>query len=417
MVNDLVTTPLAGTGGYAVHADLELRSLEWDGKRHLGTVQSRLTADPICPQCGSARRVNTVAVANFRDIPKDGQPVRLAWKRRLFVCPQCSRPSVETHPAFDERHYVTRRLLDWIFLQSGQRPLAEIAGEVGVSQKWVSQLLGRVDAVRESARQPSTKRIAYELVRVFGPLRPVVIDIDTRRVLDVFPSTEALVLELKRRAIAPTPADRQVEAVVRDAELESCSDDLRCLYSEAALYVSPASMIRAATAMMEEAASGAIAEQAAREGKAAMTGRILFARRDEKLGRNGKRRLVRWREQAPFLGAAYDTKELFIEYWTKNRVDQWREWADGAKWLVGIDYDPVIALVERNLEGLKGYIREASEKLGFAGYRATVDAIAGLELEGVRSFAGARAAVLSKFPGKAPGSAANSNVPDGAGAS
>jgi hypothetical protein len=47
--------------------------------------------------------------------------------------------------------------------------------------------------------------------------------------------------------------------------------------------------------------------------------------------------------------------------------------------------------------------------------RATLGKIAALKFAGVRSSAGARAAVLAKFPGKITESPARSDVPDGDG--
>jgi hypothetical protein len=168
--------------------------------------------------------------------------------------------------------------------------------------------------------------------------------------------------------------------------------------------------------MMELAASGAIAEQAARENMSARTGRILFARRTEKeLGRNGKRRFVRWSTQAPRLHWAFQLKERFITNWADNDVEDWPEWAAAVEWLTGIDYGPVIALVERNLEGLQSFIREAQKARGFAADQAKAHEIAGLKLKGVYSFAGARAAVLSKFGVQAGDSASGPAASDGGG--
>jgi hypothetical protein len=255
----------------------------------------------------------------------------------------------------------------------------------------------------------------------------VLFDIDERRVLDIFPDVEALGLDLTARATASNPADRQVELVIRDAALGACSDAFRSLYSEAALLVSPVSLVRVSVGLMEEAVGGAIEEQATREGMAARTGRILFARRGHgrpnrhgkfgarKLGRNGTRRLNRWSREAPSLYEAYQCKETFIENWANNRMENWPAWVAAARSLEPIDYRPVIAMVESNFDGLKSYILEAKKTIGVTAYRATVSEIAALRFPGVYSFAGARAAVLSKYGVNALDRAAHSDVPNGAG--
>jgi hypothetical protein len=415
MVNNPTISAAAGSGAYSVHAELELQSLLWEGAGYVGTVRSRLAVDRQCPRCMQTQRVNSVRMAHYRDIPYAGKPVRLAWKRRLFVCDNCLLPSVETHPAFDDKHYVTRRLLDWIFHESGHRPLTALASEVGVSKKWISQLLERADFARESADPWIVKRIAFELVPVFGPLRPVVFDMDTQRVIDVFPSIEALIDYLAAHSISFSE-HLSAETVVSDVGLESSFGALLSIYVNAAHFVNPASLIREATSMMEAAASGAIAEQAAREHMAAQTGRILFARRTEKeLGRNGRRRLLRWQHEASSLYTAYRLKEQFTKDWAKNDLQRWPNWVVDARRLAGIDYGPVITLVESNLGGLQGFIREARKMGGFAAYQAKANEIAGMKLEGVYSFAGARAAVLSKYGVQAGDSVSGPAVLDGGG--
>ena len=117
----------------------------------------------------------------------------------------------------------------------------------------------------------------------------------------------------------------------------------------------------------------------------------------------------------PSLYRAYQLKETFIKDWAGNNVGRWAAWKAAARELAGIDYGPVIALVERNLEGLQSFIREARKMTGVAAYQARAVEIAGLKLEGVYSFAGARAAVLSKYGVQAVDSGSGSAVPDGAG--
>ena len=89
----------------------------------------------ICPSCGGSLLVTTVHAAQFRDVPYNGHPVLLSWRRRYFRCGVCLRPSHETHPDLEEKRRVTRQLGDWIWREAGAASFTDIAQQCGMARK------------------------------------------------------------------------------------------------------------------------------------------------------------------------------------------------------------------------------------------------------------------------------------------
>jgi hypothetical protein len=168
---------------------------------------------------------------------------------------------------------------------------------------------------------------------------------------------------------------------------------------------------RCGVEMMTEAAREGIAAQATREGMAAKTGAILFARDGSELGRNARRRLARWSNDAPQLRRAYDLKARFAILCSVFTKKGWADWRDGAIALAavdrgglpGIDYAGVAALFERYADGLAAYQAERSE---WRVCERTLAALGGFKAGGTRSFSASRAAVLQTFRARVEGPAA-----------
>src|SRR4029079_9489701 len=151
MVNRLFS-PTAGSGGLLL-AGLEVTSVE-DADDDTVVVYVGSTSPPAveCPDCGARRHVTATSVEQFRDIPRDGYRVVLAWRRRNFRCTVCHNPSHETLPVLQESHRVTTRLIDWIWKEAGQTTFTNVAKRCGLSQRSVLRLFKGADR-RDAAKR------------------------------------------------------------------------------------------------------------------------------------------------------------------------------------------------------------------------------------------------------------------------
>jgi transposase len=132
---------LLGIPGFGV-----LGAVEMDGELWI-VVET--TADVTgCPECGSRARAKGRRVTVVRDLAVGGRPVRLAWRKRRWACPDpgCERGSwSETHPEIRSRAVLTERARRWAFDQVGRkgRTVASVASDLGVGWHTVMETVRR----------------------------------------------------------------------------------------------------------------------------------------------------------------------------------------------------------------------------------------------------------------------------------
>ena len=79
-----------------------------------------------CPFCGrSCRRVHDRRRREIRDLEHGGRPTVLLWTQRRFVCNNCGKRHMETHPQFEGG--LTRRLARRLVQDAQVMPIAAVS--------------------------------------------------------------------------------------------------------------------------------------------------------------------------------------------------------------------------------------------------------------------------------------------------
>jgi transposase len=91
-----------------------------------------------CPVCGAVAVVKDRRTVTVRDLPVAGVPVRICWRKRVFVCRHglCENKTwSEEHDSIAARAVLTERARQWAFEQIGfhDRAVAAVAAELGVA--------------------------------------------------------------------------------------------------------------------------------------------------------------------------------------------------------------------------------------------------------------------------------------------
>jgi transposase len=92
---------------------------------------------PSCGECGTVAVVKDRATVELADLPAFGRPVRLAWRKHRFRCPDPTCPvgswTGEDHRIAAPRLGMTDRAGRWVTFQVGKlgRTVAEVARELG----------------------------------------------------------------------------------------------------------------------------------------------------------------------------------------------------------------------------------------------------------------------------------------------
>lgn len=376
---------------------LGLQSLSEYSEKDVSVIEVRADIEgaATCPACGREGFVVATRQSRYADIPRDGHPVVLAWRRRLFACRSCGETFREQLPALAEGRRVTRRLVDWLADEAAKRTFLDIARECGLSQRTVLSLLRSPGGLTAAGAVPSVLGLA--LVTLAGSPRPVVIDVGKAAVLEVYRS----IAHLKDRFQGWGEASARVECLILDVGLDPVSAEIDAVFGKAERLADPSSAAREGASMMLHACGAAIAVSAKRQTLATGTLRILFNKDESSLGRVGRRRLLHpVDEVGSALRKAYELKEVFIHdlchFWFDAK---WSDWRRAARALAdngpaegrSINYGDVITLFDSYSPALERY---AKVKESYAAYEKLLADIRALPTTGTRSFKATRARVL-----------------------
>lgn len=372
-------TPIADTAVVSMDSgspglSVELRS----------TAESSLT----CPYCGFGRVRNGTRKLSFRDVPHEGQPTIIEWRRQKFICPRCRRSSHDAHPAFDERHAVTKRFVDWVSDQGRKVTFSSLSKLSGVDEKVVRRIFAGANKGDIVSMQASL--LGIELIRVAGSLYPALIDIQERAIVDVFCSEGAL---RDRLAFAHLSDESllSVATLVRDIELP---DEIQGWFAPTTEdVISRSSLHRFAVATLE-AEIKSLFETLRTEARPSTAADIaLFRKRESNLGRTARTRLKRWQDRCPTLYRVYRLKEDFLNTWrfdTNPADEDWQSWKRLADDL-GLDLRAFIGRIDSNSGAIAAYPGHRALRQLYPGLLAKAENI---DKAATHSFAASRAILL-----------------------
>ena len=82
-----------------------------------GAIHIRITLNPTissCPYCGGPVKLKEYSSHTFNHLPIAGHPSVIVWRRRRYVCKDCSRSFSETNPFGPEKYHQSYAVLDSI---------------------------------------------------------------------------------------------------------------------------------------------------------------------------------------------------------------------------------------------------------------------------------------------------------------
>lgn len=350
-------------------------------------VASALANEPICPYCRGPRFKNGTRVSWFRDIPNDGVPVVIAWKRQNFLCKSCGRASKESHPAFSISREMTQRLIAWIADEGQKRTFTSIAKAVGIDEQVVRRVFRSLDQPSSTLSETS-QVLAAEMIVLAGRERPALIDVENERIVDVFETEN----EFAMFTLGEGHQFRHVKLLVNDIELDGFDHWIPA----AERAISVPSVVRAGTKRIMNACGELFNKLAEKEKLSTKFARVLFSRGENQLKHSARRRLHSWQNNDPELYAAYRLKEDFVKIWGSpfRLEERYREWKIAAEKFKNPKLRSVIDLVTpRRLELILRY--HQSEELKRYAERLP-HIVADNAVRKTHSFIAARSSLLSK---------------------
>lgn len=291
-----------------------------------GTVTARVTdnvidTSPICPFCGAASIKYGSRLAHYRDLPHDGKPVVLSWKRRRFQCTslypavgraKCGRIFSEANPAMDEKRLMTARLADHIGRQSLKRPFQAVAREVGVDDQTVRQVFSdwssRNTVSASTANVP--RKLAILSLDILKRPRPILADVDEETLIDILSSTdEGKLLD----SLGEFKNPEAVEAVLVDLE-DGYVDAAREMFPSAELAINLDHVMRLFNEAFADELARIRRSLPDRLRRAVLNDPTIMRQSVRTLNDEQRAVLDYWFERLPNLEAVFSTREKFLDF-------------------------------------------------------------------------------------------------------
>jgi len=360
-----------------------------DSRSVIVSVRSTLAPDHVCPYCGGSRSPNGTRTVRFRDVPHGGNQVFVDFKRQRFQCrSRCGRSSLASHPQFDDRHYVTTRLIRWIAQNSTKRTYIALAKESGVDEKILRELFHAEQGRFDSYLQNSTI-VAIDRVMLVGRERPVIIDVEKRRLLEIFFDVDDMYLKF-----ISLPDTGMIDQLLLN--ISFVFPKVVHAFTRAQRFIGSSSVMIAGCRMIVEACHDEIKNTATKEGLSPRSAKNLFVRSQKGLQRSAQLRLNNWRKIAPVLFQAHELKERFTAIWKRSSrysvKDAWSIWRNDALNQTTIDFSHVVSLIGKWRTEIFGFYDQPQLRSFNEWWDSVYDK---LETGRPYSFAAARTALLS----------------------
>ena len=145
-----------------------------------------------CPFCGrSCRRVHDRRRREIRDLEHGGRPTVLLWTQRRFVCNNCGKRHMETHPQFEGG--LTRRLARRLVQDAQVMPIAAVSRRHRVGWHLVMGLVSDWSGLIQDHRRKQSCRVLLideTSIRKRHRYVTVILNGDTGELLDMIEGRE-----------------------------------------------------------------------------------------------------------------------------------------------------------------------------------------------------------------------------------
>jgi transposase-like protein len=261
-----------------------------------------IEVDRTCPWCGRTARVHAYGRTKLIDVPNGKEPSVLSWRRARLHCPGCDRTFVEPSSEVDDRHRMTRRLLDWLQSESQSQSLNSLSKRIGVSEGTLRSVASSLQWTIPARELPSN-RMALVALKAGATSRPAVLDLDRAEIVSIHRSIDELALAFLPE-FAPTLPHCHLLVV-------SCNPEylqLATMFGAREIVADPASMVLRVLQLTDgefrRLCSGTAEPRA---------NLIAAHKRAPYVSQATATRIARWKTVAPELWSAYSHREALLE--------------------------------------------------------------------------------------------------------
>ncbi|MBS0556061.1 MAG: ISL3 family transposase [Proteobacteria bacterium] len=291
----------------------------------VGTVAAQ-----VCPHCRSSLLYGHGSIRQtFRDVPSHGLSVVLHLERRRFRCRGCNRTLFEHIADLDDQRLATRRLVEYVQIQSLQRPFVQVAEVVGLDEKTVRNIFhDYVEHLDRTIRYETPAQLGIDEVKLLGDYRCMLTNVDRRTVFDLLPSRT-------KADLMPYFRDLRDKGKVEWVAMDMWTPYRQVIAGQlpqARIVVDRFHIQRTAVNAMEAIRKQIRRSLSPHQRLKMKNDRHVLLARPYKLRGNDSETLMKICQEFPELAVAYELKEAFLSIWdetkradAENAFDHWAQ--------------------------------------------------------------------------------------------
>jgi transposase len=306
-----------------------LRLSHWDVQavhEHAGgyRVDATYARQPACcPKCGvvdELYRHGTLAQA-LNDTTHSGKPVVIDWQRQRYRCRACEATFLQVALDVDDKHLMTRRLVQHIEKATLRRTYVAVADEVGISEGTVRNVFHAYAEHMEAAHvftAPSV--LGIDELHIRGRARCILTNIGDKQILDFL---EDRTKDIVYRSLLRLEGRERVRIVAMDMYRPYLTVS-KLVFPKAIAVVDKFHIQRMASQSLDSLRKLIGKRVSRRRGTYIKRHRHVLLARPANLTDEQRLLLSEWLGEIPELRAAYDLKERFYDIWEEKGVSNAR---------------------------------------------------------------------------------------------
>lgn len=245
----------------------------------------------------------------FMDTPTGGRRSGILLLRKRFKCLDCGKTFFELPPDLDEKHMMTRRLVEYIERQSLRKPFTHVADEIGVDEKTIRNIFrAHIARLDKDAKLITPAWLGIDELMLDGKHRAIFTDVKQRRMIGLEASRNRPVIDAFLRKLER----KNVELVTIDM-WTAYREAARAYLPNAEIVVDKFHVIRYANDAVEIVRRALKAELSDNRRKGLKRDRYVLLRRPKDLDEREQLILELWLQAYPKLKQAYELKESFYK--------------------------------------------------------------------------------------------------------
>ncbi len=297
---------------------------------HLYAVYDPLPS--LCPHClvGTHFQEYGTKEQVFMDWPAHGKRVGVIVKRQKYRCKHCGRTFLERLPDMDERHTMTRRLVEYIQHEALRDTFVRVAENVGVSEGTIRNIFHEYVAHLEATTHIATPtKLGIDEIYLAKKPRCILSNIEERTIVDLLSDRRKATVQQRLLRFSHR---QSIEFVCTDMWVPY-KEAVRAALPEAQLTVDKFHVVRMANEALDKIRKDLQAEMDPKQRRTLkMSDRYTLLKRRHDLNESQQIRLEVWTQNVPLLGQAYELKEAFYDIWEAEdrrlALSQYLEWKE-----------------------------------------------------------------------------------------